>query len=71
MKLALSGIVLGMGVASGLTHLIRSLLFGVSPLDPLTLASVPCVLLLTGFMACYLPARRAAAADPNAALRSG
>jgi ABC-type lipoprotein release transport system permease subunit len=57
-----------MAVASGLTHVIRSLLFGVTPLDPLTLTMVPLVLILTALLACYVPARRAAAADPKAAL---
>jgi predicted permease len=69
MKLGLSGVAVGMAVAAGLTHLIKSLLFGVSPLDPLTLTIAPLVLILTTFMACYVPARRAATADPNAALR--
>ena len=69
MTLALSGVALGLAVASGLTHLIKSLLFGVSPLDPLTLTMVPLVLLLTALVACYVPARRAATADPKAALR--
>jgi macrolide transport system ATP-binding/permease protein len=68
MKLALSGVAIGMAVASALTHLIKSLLFGVSPIDPLTLTMVPLVLILTALMACYVPARRAATADPNAAL---
>ncbi len=69
MKLALSGVALGMAVSSGLTHLIKSLLFGVSPLDPLTLTMVPVVLILTALTACYVPARRAATAGPKAALR--
>jgi macrolide transport system ATP-binding/permease protein len=68
MKLALLGVAIGMTVASALTHLIKSLLFGVSPLDPLTLTMVPLVLILTALMACYVPARRAATADPKAAL---
>jgi predicted permease len=69
MKLALSGVALGLAVSSGLTQLIKSLLFGVSPLDPLTLTMVPMVLILTALTACYVPARRAATADPKAALR--
>ena len=69
MKLALTGVALGIVAASGLTPLIRSQLFGVSPLDPLTLTMVPLVLILTALVACYVPAHRAATADPKAALR--
>jgi ABC-type lipoprotein release transport system permease subunit len=47
----------------------RSLLFGITPVDPLALGAVIAVLLLTSGMACYLPARRAAALDPITALR--
>jgi len=46
-----------------------SLLFGVTPLDPVTFASVPFVLLASALVASYLPARRAAAIDPAEALR--
>jgi macrolide transport system ATP-binding/permease protein len=69
MKLALAGVALGMIAVSGLTSLITSLLFGVRPLDPRTLTLVPLVLLVTALTACYVPARRAAMADPKAALR--
>jgi putative ABC transport system permease protein len=69
MTLALSGIGLGLAAAAGLTQLMKSVLFGVSPLDPLTLTVVPVVLILTALMACYIPARRAARADPKIALR--
>jgi predicted permease len=69
MKLALSGVALGLALAAGLTHLIESQLFGVRPLDPLTLTMVPSMLILTAFMACYVPARRAAMGDPKSALR--
>jgi ABC-type antimicrobial peptide transport system permease subunit len=69
MKLALSGVALGLAVASGVTPLVKSLLFGVTPLDPLTLTMVPLVLILTALIACYVPARRAAMVDPKAALR--
>ena len=57
------------GGRCGITHLIKSLLFGVSPLDPLTMTLVPLMLVVTAFMACYVPARRAATGDPKAALR--
>ncbi len=69
LKLALSGVVLGLAAASGLTQLMNSLLFGVHPLDPLTMTAVPVLLLLPALMACYIPARRAAHSDPRTALR--
>ncbi len=69
MKLALAGVVLGLAGASGLTQLMNSLLFGVSPLDPLTMTAVPVLLLVPALMACYIPARRAARSDPRTALR--
>ena len=69
MTLALSGVSLGLAAAAGLTRLMKGLLFGVSPIDPLTMAVVPVALILAALMASYLPARRAARADPNIALR--
>src|SRR4030095_9199972 len=69
MTLALAGVAIGMIAASGLTPLMKNLLFGVSPLDPLTLTIVPLVLMLTALMACYVAARRAGKADPKVALR--
>jgi len=47
----------------------RGLLFGVGPFDPLTLIAAPAVLLLSAVAACWIPADRAARADPKAALR--
>jgi putative ABC transport system permease protein len=70
LKLATAGIVLGLLGAIGLTQLLRSLLFGVSPADPLTLLAVPALMLLVALLACWLPARRAARVDPMEALRS-
>lgn len=68
--LALLGIAVGLGAAAGLTRLMKSLLFGISPLDPLTYAAVPVVLLVAAMLASYLPARRAAAVDPVEALKA-
>ena len=52
-----------------LAPLIKSALFGVSPLDPITLTAAPMALILAALAACYIPARRAAHADPKTALR--
>ena len=69
MTLALAGLVIGLALACVFTQLMKSLLFGVSTLDPLTLTSMPLLLMLTALVACYVPARRAAGADPRIALR--
>jgi predicted permease len=70
--LALAGIgaVIGLVAAIGLTRLMKSLLFGISPLDPVTYSLVPLVLVAAAMLASYLPARRAAAVDPVEALRA-
>ncbi len=70
--LVLTGIGMAVGVvaATGLMRLIKSLLFGVSPLDPLTYVSVLVVLATAAVLASYLPARRAAAVNPVEALRA-
>jgi ABC-type antimicrobial peptide transport system permease subunit len=64
------GVAIGLGAAVGLTRLMSSLLFGVSPLDPTTYAAVPCLLVIVALLASYLPARRAAAVDPADALKA-
>lgn len=64
------GVAIGLCAASGLMQLMKSLLFGISPLDPLTYISVPLVLLFIGMLASVLPAQRAAAVDPAEALRA-
>ncbi|MGA3224447.1 MAG: ABC transporter permease [Acidobacteriaceae bacterium] len=64
------GVAVGVVAATGLMGLLKSLLFGVSPLDPFTYVSVPVVLAVSAMLASYLPARRAAAVDPVEALRA-
>ena len=68
-KLSLVGVGVGLASALGLMRLIASLLYGVSPADPVTFAIVPVLLLLVSAPACYLPALRAMRADPIVALR--
>jgi predicted permease len=64
------GVTTGMTASVALTRLMKSLLFGISPLDPLTYAVAPMVLVAATALASYLPARRAAAVDPVATLRA-
>jgi predicted permease len=68
--LAAIGVVIGLGAAAGLMRFMKAVLFGTSPLDPLTYAAVPFVLVAAAMLASYLPARRAAAVDPVEALRA-
>ena len=69
MRLALIGVVIGIGAALGLTRLLASLLFGVQPRDPLVFTLVPILLIGVALLACYLPARRATRINPMEALR--
>jgi predicted permease len=68
-KMALLGVVIGLGGAFALTRLMSSLLFGVAASDPATLGTVTLLLILVVLLACYLPARRAMKVDPMVALR--
>jgi putative ABC transport system permease protein len=63
------GVVLGLLVSVALGRIIATQLWQVSAYDPWTLICVPVVLLTTGFLACWFPARRAARVDPMVALR--
>src|SRR4029077_18068749 len=69
MGLALAGVAIGLLGAFAFTHAVKSLLFGVTPTDPLTFLCVAAVLAAAAFAACYVPARRASRIDPNVALR--
>jgi len=68
-KLALIGVVLGLGAALALTQLMKTLLFDVSPNDPLTFVVIALLLILVALVACWIPARRATKVDPMIALR--
>jgi putative ABC transport system permease protein len=69
MKLVVVGGALGLGAAFALTRVLQSLLFNVAVTDPATFVIVPAVVIAVAALASYLPARRAAALDPNTALR--
>jgi putative ABC transport system permease protein len=69
MRLAVIGIVLGVAGAFALTRLLRSLLYEISPADPLSFTAVPILLASVTLLACWLPARRAAKVNPMEALR--
>jgi hypothetical protein len=64
------GVAIGLAAAAGLTRLMSTLLYGVTPLDPVTYVAVPLVLIGATVLASYLPARRAASVDPLEALRT-
>jgi ABC-type antimicrobial peptide transport system permease subunit len=64
------GVAVGLVGAAGLTRLMESLLFGVTALDPITYAAVCAMLVVTAFVAGYLPARRVTRIDPMVALRT-
>jgi ABC-type antimicrobial peptide transport system permease subunit len=67
--LILVGVSVGMAGALGVTHLVSSQLFEVTPTDPGTFASVILLLIGIALLACYFPARRASRVDPLVALR--
>jgi predicted permease len=70
LALAGTGVAIGSVAAAGLTRLMKSVLFGVSPFDPLTYMAVALVLIAATVLASYLPARRVAGLDPVEALKA-
>ena len=70
LRLAGIGIAIGIAGAAGVTRLIRSLLYDVTPTDPLSFAAVVALMLAVAATAAYLPARRATNVDPMTALRA-
>ncbi|MFZ0212323.1 MAG: ABC transporter permease [Candidatus Acidiferrales bacterium] len=67
--LTLIGVATGVVAALGVTRLVTSMIFGVTPYDPVTFVTVAIVLIAVAFLACYIPARRAMRVDPIVALR--
>jgi len=67
--LVMLGLLVGVGAALGATRAVASLLFGLSPSDPVAFVSASTLLLGVAIFACWLPARRAAKVDPMVALR--
>jgi predicted permease len=70
LRLSLAGAALGVAGALLATRYLKSLLYGVTPHDPITLAAGSAVLIAVALAAAWLPARRAVAVDPMAALRN-
>ncbi len=70
LRLAGIGIVLGIAGAAGVTWIIQSILYNVTPTDPVSFGGVALFLMLTAALASYIPARRAMAVDPIIALRN-
>ena len=69
MSLVIIGLTIGLAGALALTRLMATLLFEVSPTDPITFVAVALGVILAALLACYIPARRAIRVDPLVALR--
>ena len=69
LRLVGAGVVIGAAVAIASTGVLRALLFGVEPTDPLTFATMVMLFMTVAVLACYVPARRATRVDPMEALR--
>jgi putative ABC transport system permease protein len=70
MRLALIGVAIGLASSFGLTRLMKSQLYEVSEIDPLTFVAVALLLVCVALLACWLPARRATKVGPMIALRA-
>lgn len=70
LKLCALGITLGLPLVFGITHLIKSQLYGIESIDPIGLIAVVAVLLIVATLAAWIPARRAGRIDPIEALRA-
>ena len=69
MVLVIAGVAIGLGAAIAATRLIESMLFGLTPNDPLTISLAALLMIAVAALAGYLPARKAAKVDPMIALR--
>jgi ABC-type antimicrobial peptide transport system permease subunit len=70
MRLAIVGVLIGLGAAFGLSRYMTSLLFGVEARDPLVFVGVPALLAVIALLAVWVPAARASRIDPLGALRA-
>ena len=70
LRLAGAGAVIGLAGALAAGRVMRGLLFGVQPLDPVALVGAAALLGVVAALACYLPARRATRLDPLVVLRT-
>ena len=70
LRIVVAGLIVGLAGAAGVTRVLQTFLFGVTPTDPIVFTIVTLLLLAVGLMAAWLPARRATRIDPWAALRA-
>ena len=70
LRIVVAGVIVGLAGALGLTRLLQTFLFGVTPTDPVAFTIVTLLLMAVALMAAWLPARRATRIDPCAALRA-
>lgn len=70
LRLAISGIAIGLLISAVATRVLGAVLFGISSTDPLTFGAIALLLCLVALLACWIPARRATKVDPMIALRT-